>query len=72
MPLVQIKVFEDEVTPEQSNALIARVTDVIGEVLSDKLRPHTWVVIEEIRSGHWGIGGSSLGLDDVKSIMAGE
>jgi 4-oxalocrotonate tautomerase len=70
MPLIQIKVFEDEVSPDQAQALVSGVTAVIGEVLSDKLCPYTWVVIEEVRSGHWGIGGNTLGLSDVKEIIA--
>jgi len=70
MPLIQIKVFEDEVTPDQAEALIAGTTDVIARILSPTLRPHTWVVIEQVRSGHWGIGGTALGLEDVRKIMA--
>ena len=40
------------------------------EVSSEKLRDVTWVVINEVESGHWGVGGNALGLDDVKKIMA--
>ena len=70
MPLVQIHVFEDELTQEQSNDLIGEITDVVTEVTSKKLRDVTWVMINEVKSGHWGVGGNTLGLDDVKKLMA--
>ena len=72
MPLVQIHVFEDELTKEQSTELIYGITDVITEVTSDKLRDVTWVMINEVKSGHWGVGGNTLGLDDVKKLMASD
>ncbi len=72
MPLVQIHVFEDELTQEQSNELITEITDVVTEVTSDKLRDGTWVMINEVKSGHWGVGGNTLGLDDVKKLMASD
>ncbi len=69
MPFVEIKVFEDELTSEQSKALIQKVTDAVTEVTSEKLRGVTWVVINEVKSGNWGVGGNALGLDDVKKII---
>lgn len=72
MPLVQIHVFEDELTQEQSKELITEITDVVTEVTSDKLRDVTWVMINEVKSGHWGVGGNTLGLDDVKKLMASD
>ncbi len=71
MPFVEIKVFEDELTSEQSKALIQKVTDAVTEVTSEKLRGVTWVVINEVKSGNWGVGGNALGLDDVKKIISG-
>ena len=70
MPLVQIHVFKDELSKEQAEKLIAKVTDAVTEVTSEKLRDVTWVIIKEVESGHWGVGGNALGLDDVKKIMA--
>ena len=70
MPLVQIHVFEDELTQEQSNDLINEITDVVTKVTSDKLRDVTWAMINEVKSGHWGVGGNTLGLDDVKKLIA--
>ena len=34
------------------------------------MRPVTWVTIEEVRSGEWGIGGKPLTTQDVKDLQA--
>jgi 4-oxalocrotonate tautomerase len=69
MPLVEVKVFQDELTAEQTSTLIQRITDAVTATTSDKLRDVTWVIVSEVRSGHWGVGGKALGLDDVRKIM---
>lgn len=70
MPLVEVKVFEEELTSEQTSDLIARITEAVTAVTSEKLRDKTWVIVNEVPSGSWGIGGQALGLDDVKRLMA--
>jgi len=70
MPLVQIKIFENELNQQQSADLIKKITDVVAGVAGEKLRDVTWVVIEEIKSGQWGIAGNPLGLNDVKKLLA--
>ncbi len=71
MPLIQVDVFEDELSQEQSKDLIDKITNVVTEITSEKLRDVTWVIVNEIKNGHWGVGGNPLGLDDVKKLMAG-
>lgn len=71
MPLVEVKVFKDELTPDQTCTLIQKITDAVTSVTSAKLRDVTWVIVSEVPSGNWGIGGTALGLDDVKKILAG-
>ena len=34
------------------------------------MRPVTWCVVEEVRSGDWGIGGNLLTTADVKNLAA--
>lgn len=72
MPLIEVKVFKDELDQDQSKELISRITDVVAEVTSEKLRPATWVVIDEVKDGQWGVGGTALSLSDVKTMMAAE
>jgi 4-oxalocrotonate tautomerase len=70
MPLVEVKVFNDELTPDQKRALIQKITDAITAVTSEKLKEVTWVIVSEVPSGNWGVGGSALGLDDIKKLIA--
>ncbi|GAA6170193.1 tautomerase family protein [Sessilibacter corallicola] len=69
MPYIDIKVFKDELTSEQASELISKVTDAVAEVTSEKLRDVTWITIDEVKDGHWGVGGNALALSDVKKIM---
>ena len=72
MPLVRVDVFKDELSPEQSRDLIIKITDAVTEVTSEKLRDVTWVMVNEVEDGHWGVGGRTLGLDDVKRLTTDE
>lgn len=71
MPFIEIKVFEGELSEDEKKKIIEDVTDVMVSVSGENLRSATWVVIQEIKSGNWGIGGKSLGLKDVRALQAG-
>jgi 4-oxalocrotonate tautomerase len=51
--------------------LIERITDVVTATTSDKLRDVTRVIVNEVRSGHWGVGGKALRLEDVRKLRSG-
>ena len=68
---VEFKVFKDELTPDQKCALIQKITDAVTSVTSVKLKEVTWVIVSEVPSGNWGVGGAALGLDDIKKLVAG-
>jgi 4-oxalocrotonate tautomerase len=72
MPLVTIKVFKDELSDSQAKDLIHKVTETVIPFVGEKLRDNTWVLIEEIASGSWGIGGKAFGLKDVRAIQSQE
>lgn len=69
MPLVEIKVFENELSKTEAKALIGKVTDVVVSFTGEPLREATWVVVQEVKSGNWGVGGKALGLDDVREMQ---
>lgn len=71
MPLVKINVIEKVFTPQQKSEMIARVTDAMVAIEGESLRAVTWVVIEEVAEGCWGIGGQGLTLEDVHRLQAG-
>jgi len=37
----------------------------------ENMRGVTWVIVEEVHSGDWGIGGKPLHTADVKALAAG-
>ena len=70
MPLCTIKMFEGELTQAQAADLICQVTEAIIPFVGEELRDSTWVLIEEVASGSWGIGGKAFGLKDVRAIQS--
>jgi len=59
MPYVNIKITREGVTTDQKAALIRGVTDLLVRVLG-KNPATTVVVIEEVETDNWGIGGESV------------
>jgi 4-oxalocrotonate tautomerase len=71
MPLINVKVIEDVFSPEQKREIVERLTDAMVAVEGENMRGVTWVVIEDVRSGEWGIGGNALTTEDVRALAAG-
>jgi 4-oxalocrotonate tautomerase len=59
MPYVNIKVTKEGVTADQKTALIRGVTELLAAVLG-KNPATTVVVIDEVDTDNWGIGGESV------------
>ncbi|MCO7201205.1 4-oxalocrotonate tautomerase family protein [Pseudoalteromonas sp. OANN1] len=55
MPIINIKITKEGVTPAQKQALIKGATQLMVDVL-DKAPQVTFVVIEEVETDNWGIG----------------
>lgn len=71
MPFIHVKVIEGVLSTSQKNELIAKLTDAMVSVEGENLRPVTWVVVDEVRSGEWGIGGQPLTTERVHALIAG-
>jgi len=56
MPYVNIKVTDEGVSPEQKAQLIQGATQLLVDVLN-KNPATTVVVIDEVNTDNWGIGG---------------
>jgi 4-oxalocrotonate tautomerase len=69
MPLVNIRVIEGVFSPEQKADMIAKVTDTMVGIEGEALRGVTWVLVEEVRSGSWGIGGDALTTEAVQALQ---
>lgn len=61
MPYVNIKVTPEHLTPEKKARLIAGVTKLLQETLG-KNPNTTVVVIDEVATDNWGIGGETVTL----------
>jgi 4-oxalocrotonate tautomerase len=72
MPLIQVKVIEGVFTTPQKQEIVERLTETMVEIEGENLRPATWCVLEEVKSGDWAIGGHALTTDDVKALARGE
>ena len=72
MPLIQVKLIEEVFTQAQKKDIITKLTDAMVAVEGENMRPVTSVVIEEVRSGEWGIGGRVLTTSEVRALAAGK
>jgi 4-oxalocrotonate tautomerase len=72
MPLIQVKLIEGVFTEAQKRQIVHKLTDAMVSIEGEAMRPVTWVVVEEVKSGNWGIGGQPLTTSDVKALAAGK
>ena len=72
MPLIQVKLIEEVFTPAQKREIITKLTDAMVSIEGENMRSVTLVVIEEVCSGDWGIGGKAMTTADVRALAAGK
>lgn len=63
--------IEGVFTPKQKQDIIRKLTDTMVSIEGEALRPYTVVVLEEVKSGDWGVGGVSFSTAEVKALAAG-
>jgi 4-oxalocrotonate tautomerase len=69
MPLVDIQLIEGVFSSDQKREMIEKVTDTMVQIEGEEMRGVTWVRVQEIASGEWGIGGKALTTEDVKGMQ---
>ena len=72
MPFVNIKVIEGVFSGDEKQRVIEKVTEAMVSVEGENLREKTVVILEEVKSGDWGIGGKALTTQDVKNLRASQ
>ena len=72
MPLINVKLIEGVFTGDQKQEIMRRLTDTMASIEGENMRGVTWVVVEEVKSGDWAIGGQPLTTADVKKLAAGQ
>jgi 4-oxalocrotonate tautomerase len=71
MPFVNVKLIEGVFDDDQKREIVERLTETMVAIEGENMRQVTWVVIDEVRSGDWGIGGKALSTEDVQALAAG-
>ncbi len=71
MPLINVRLIEGVFDDSQKREMIEKLTDTMVEIEGEALRPLTWVVIDEVKSGDWGLGGQPLTTEAVHALAAG-
>jgi 4-oxalocrotonate tautomerase len=65
MPLINVKLIEGVFDASEKTQIIEKLTDAMVSVEGEAMRPVTWVTVEEVPSGAWGIAGKALHTGDV-------
>jgi 4-oxalocrotonate tautomerase len=71
MPMVQVKLIKGVFDQDQKQEMIHKITETMVGIEGEALRPVTWVLVEEVESGDWGIGGQGITAQYVKDLQAG-
>ena len=71
MPMINVKLIEGVFNETQKKKMVAALTDAMVAIEGEPMRQVTWVVIEEVKSGNWAIGGRPLSAADVRALQAG-
>jgi 4-oxalocrotonate tautomerase len=66
-----VKVIEGVFDDERRRQIVERLTDAMVSIEGEAMRSVTTVVIDQVASGDWGIGGRALTTEDVRALAAG-
>ena len=58
MPLVQVKLYDHELTEQVVSDLITNITDAVCASMREQVRPAVWVLVEGMPPAAWGSGGA--------------
>ena len=56
---------------QQKEQIVKDLTEAMVAIEGENMRPVTWVIVEEVMSGDWGIAGNPLSTADVRALAAG-
>jgi len=71
MPLINVKLIENVFSPQEKREIVDKLTDAMVSIEGENMRGVTWVIVEEVKSGDWAIGGNALTTEDVKALQVG-
>lgn len=65
MPIINVKLIENVFDSEQKTKLIAKLTGTIDSI-DPGFRDVTFITIDDLHEGNWGIGGKSINAEMVE------
>jgi 4-oxalocrotonate tautomerase len=72
MPLINVRLIEGVFSANQKKEIVEKLTDAMVSIEGENMRQVTSVIIDEVKSGDWGIGGKTLTTEAVKALAAGQ
>jgi 4-oxalocrotonate tautomerase len=69
MPVIDVKVLENVFTDEEKAQIAQRITDAFTSVAGEAARPVTWVVIQDVPSAQWTMGGNLVTTEGVREML---
>ena len=60
MPLLQVKLIEGVFSAKQKRQMIEKLTETMVAIEGENMRGVTSVIVEEVKSDDWGIGGDFM------------
>lgn len=69
MPYINCRVMENVLTEDQKTEIAERITESFVSVVGEPVRGLTWVVIDDVVSGQWTIGGRPLTTAGVNEAL---
>ena len=71
MPMINVRLVEGVFDDSQKREMSEKLTDAMVEIEGENMRGVTWVLIDEVKSGDWGMGGNAVTTADVHALAAG-
>jgi 4-oxalocrotonate tautomerase len=71
VPLINVRLIEGVFNESEKQEMVEKLTDTMVEIEGENMRGVTWVVIDEVKSGEWGLGGQPLTTEAVRSLRFG-
>jgi len=67
MPLVRITLIAGTFSANQKRQVVEGMTEVLVAVHGEGVRAATWVIVDEVGTGDWSVGGHVLTADEAKA-----
>ncbi|MDX6688257.1 MAG: 4-oxalocrotonate tautomerase [Baekduia sp.] len=71
MPYINCRVMEGVLDEDQKAEIAEQITETFASVVGEPVRGLTWVVIDDMSSGHLTIGGRPITTEGVNEALAG-